>query len=126
MTRDHYDFIIIGGGPVGMALALALRGSGVAALLLEARGVPEKTEDMRPLALSHGSHLILQRLGVWQALPEVPGGRRGFSRLHDSHRRRMGLGAARAVIRKRDHAPAITTTAETASVHPGGIAGNLV
>ncbi|MEK7769301.1 MAG: FAD-dependent monooxygenase [Pseudomonadota bacterium] len=71
MTRDHYDLIIIGGGPVGMALALALRGSGVAALLLEARGVPEKTEDMRPLALSHGSHLILQRLGVWQALPEV-------------------------------------------------------
>jgi len=71
MTRDHYDLIIIGGGPVGMALALALRGSGVAALLLEARGVPEKTEDMRPLALSHGSHLILQRLGVWQALPAV-------------------------------------------------------
>ncbi len=71
MTRDHYDLIIIGGGPVGMALALALRGSGVAALLLEARGVPEKTEDMRPLALSHGSRLILQRLGVWQALPSV-------------------------------------------------------
>ena len=71
ITRDHYDLIIIGGGPVGMALALALRDSGVAALLLEARGVPEKTEDMRPLALSHGSHLILQRLGVWQALPTV-------------------------------------------------------
>lgn len=71
MTRDHYDLIIIGGGPVGMALALALRGSGVAVLLLEARGVPEKTEDSRPLALSHGSRLILQRLDVWQALPEV-------------------------------------------------------
>lgn len=71
MSSNHYDLIIIGGGPVGMALALALRNSGVSMLLLEARGVPEKTEDSRPLALSHGSRLILQRLGVWQALPQV-------------------------------------------------------
>ncbi len=71
MTSNHYDLIIIGGGPVGMALALALHGSGVTALLLEARGLPEKTEDSRPLALSHGSRLILQRLGVWRVLPEV-------------------------------------------------------
>lgn len=66
-----YDLIIIGGGPVGMALALALRGSGVSVLLLEARGLPGKTEDPRPLALSYGSRLILQRLGVWKGLPEV-------------------------------------------------------
>jgi 2-octaprenyl-6-methoxyphenol hydroxylase len=69
--RYDYDLIIIGGGPVGMALALALRGSGTSVLLLEARGMPAKTEDSRPLALSHGSRLILQRLGVWDALPEV-------------------------------------------------------
>jgi 2-octaprenyl-6-methoxyphenol hydroxylase len=68
---QDYDLIIVGGGPVGMALALALRGSGVSVLLLEARGLPGKTEDSRPLALSHGSRLILQRLGVWQGLPEV-------------------------------------------------------
>jgi 2-octaprenyl-6-methoxyphenol hydroxylase len=73
MNTHHYDYdlIIIGGGPVGMALALALRGSGTSVLLLEARGMPAKTEDSRPLALSHGSRLILQRLGVWDALPEV-------------------------------------------------------
>ena len=65
-----YDLIIIGGGPVGMALALALRGSGISVLLLEARGLPAKTEDSRPLALSHGSRLILQRLGVWKAYPK--------------------------------------------------------
>ncbi|KIO49575.1 FAD-dependent monooxygenase [Nitrosospira sp. NpAV] len=69
--KHEYDLIIIGGGPVGMALALALRGSGVSALLLEARGLPEKTEDSRPLALSHGSRLILERLGVWKPLPDV-------------------------------------------------------
>ena len=73
MTTQHYDYdlIIIGGGPVGMALALALRGSGTTVLLLEARGLPTKTEDPRPLALSHGSRLILQRLGVWEALPDA-------------------------------------------------------
>lgn len=69
MTTHHYDYdlIVIGGGPVGMALALALRGSGTTVLLLEARGLPAKTEDPRPLALSHGSRLILQRLGIWGA-----------------------------------------------------------
>jgi 2-octaprenyl-6-methoxyphenol hydroxylase len=71
IAPHDYDLIIVGGGPVGMALALALRGSGVSVLLLEARGLPGKTEDSRPLALSHGSRLILQRLGVWQGLPEV-------------------------------------------------------
>src|SRR6187455_1555371 len=69
--KHEYDLIIIGGGPVGMALALALRGGGVSVLLLEARGLPEKTEDSRPLALSHGSRLILERLGVWKPLPDV-------------------------------------------------------
>jgi 2-octaprenyl-6-methoxyphenol hydroxylase len=73
MNTHHYDYdlIIIGGGLVGMALALALRGSGISVLLLEARGLPEKTEDSRPLALSHGSRIILERLGIWKALPEV-------------------------------------------------------
>ncbi len=68
MPIDHYDIVIIGGGPVGMALALALNDTGISSLLLEARGLPEKAEDPRPLALSHGSHLILQRLGVWNNL----------------------------------------------------------
>ncbi|UJP05517.1 MAG: FAD-dependent monooxygenase [Nitrosomonas sp.] len=68
MTTDHYDIAIIGGGPVGMALALALRDTGVSSILLEARGVPENDEDPRPLALSHGSHLILRRLDVWNRL----------------------------------------------------------
>ncbi|MCK5435463.1 MAG: FAD-dependent monooxygenase, partial [Nitrosomonadaceae bacterium] len=71
MTSNHYDLIIIGGGAVGMSLSLALRNSGLSVMLLEARGTPEKKEDPRPLAFSHGSRLILQRLGVWESLPEV-------------------------------------------------------
>jgi 2-octaprenyl-6-methoxyphenol hydroxylase len=70
MTTDQYDIVIIGGGPVGMALALVLRETGISSLLLEARGLPEKVEDPRPLALSHGSYLILHRLGVWDKLTQ--------------------------------------------------------
>lgn len=70
MSAENYDIVIIGGGPVGMALALALRDSNLTTLLLEARGLPQKAGDERPLALSHGSHLILKRLGAWQKLPK--------------------------------------------------------
>ena len=68
MQDNNCDIVIIGGGPVGMALALALRDSNLTTLLLEARGLPEKVDDERPLALSHGSYLILQRLEVWGKL----------------------------------------------------------
>tara|TARA_B100000686_G_C16788930_1_gene977254 strand:+ start:933 stop:2105 length:1173 start_codon:yes stop_codon:yes gene_type:complete len=71
MVADHYDIIIIGGGPIGMSLSIALRGSGLSVLLLEARESPDKNEDPRPLAFSYGSRLILQRLGVWESLPEI-------------------------------------------------------
>ncbi len=68
MTTKHYDIAIIGGGPVGMAVSLALHGLGLSILLLESRGLPEKDEDPRPLALSYGSRLMLERLGVWRNL----------------------------------------------------------
>jgi len=71
VISNYHDLVIIGGGPVGMALALALHDSKISVTLLEARGLPEKTEDTRPLALSHSSRLILQRLGVWDELPGV-------------------------------------------------------
>ena len=70
MTTKCYDVVIIGGGPVGMALVIALQKYGLSTLLLEARGLPEKDEDPRPLALSLGSRLILERLNVWNKLSE--------------------------------------------------------
>lgn len=64
--NESADIVIVGGGPVGSALALALRDSGLRIVLLEARAAGGG--DARPLALSYGSRLILERLGVWPAL----------------------------------------------------------
>ena len=66
-----YDLLIAGGGPVGGALALALKESGLKLAVLETRAPDAAPADSRPLALSHGTRLILERLGVWQALGPV-------------------------------------------------------
>lgn len=60
--------VIIGGGPVGATLALSLSKKGIACTLLEARPQGASHQDQRALALSFGSRLILQHLGLWQAL----------------------------------------------------------
>lgn len=59
------DVLVRGAGPVGCALALALRGSGLAVAVLD----PHPAHGgFHPIALSHGSRLILERLGVWERL----------------------------------------------------------
>lgn len=65
-AAETADVVIIGGGPVGSALALALQPMGWRVVLLEARTAA--AGDARPLALSYGTRLILERLGVWPAL----------------------------------------------------------
>jgi 2-octaprenyl-6-methoxyphenol hydroxylase len=59
------DVLIRGAGPVGCALALALRSSPLRVALLDPHPVAAR---FQPVALSHGSRLILERLGVWPAL----------------------------------------------------------
>jgi 2-octaprenyl-6-methoxyphenol hydroxylase len=68
---EDYDIVIAGGGPVGVALALGLRGGAHRVALLEARPPDAAGNDARMIALSRGSRLILERLGAWQALPDV-------------------------------------------------------
>ncbi len=68
---EDYDIVIAGGGPVGVALALGLRGGAHRIALLEARSPGAGGDDARMIALSHGSRLILERLGAWQSLPDV-------------------------------------------------------
>jgi 2-octaprenyl-6-methoxyphenol hydroxylase len=63
------DVLIRGAGPVGCALALALRDSGLHVALFEAATPPP---GFRPIALSHASRLILERLAVWDELQVTP------------------------------------------------------
>ena len=58
------DVAIAGGGPVGCALALALAESDVSV----ARISDDADVADRPIALSHGSRLILERLGAWTSV----------------------------------------------------------
>ena len=73
MIKTDYDIAIVGGGPIGAAVALALRDSGLSVLVLEARSDAGSSDDARTLAMSYGSRLILERLGIWlQIEPLTP------------------------------------------------------
>lgn len=76
---------IVGGGPAGMALALALHRRGIASEILDARPRGAARADKRILALSHGSRQILEGLGVWSAIPNTP-----ITTIHVSHQGGLG------------------------------------
>jgi 2-octaprenyl-6-methoxyphenol hydroxylase len=73
MNETTCDVAIIGGGPVGAALAIALQGNDLNVVLLEARESEINTTDPRALALSYGTRLLLQRLGAWDKIKDVSG-----------------------------------------------------
>lgn len=60
--------MIVGGGPVGLVLALAMQQRALPVKVLEARKKGAAHQDKRALALSYGSKLILEKLGVWHAV----------------------------------------------------------
>ncbi|MDR2219585.1 MAG: FAD-dependent oxidoreductase [Methylobacillus sp.] len=87
------DILIIGGGPVGATLALALKNYGLRVTVLEARHPGAGARDARTLALSEGSRLILSRLGVWSQLaPRAT----SINTIHISQRGRLGQTVLRA------------------------------
>ena len=69
MRAADVDIVIHGAGPVGCALALALRPAGLRVALVAAASPPPA---LRPLALSYASRLILERLGVWGGFGVTP------------------------------------------------------
>ena len=87
-----YDIAIIGGGPVGAALALALRGSKLKVCVLEARTAQTGSSDARALALSYGSRLLLARLGIWESLRDVS----KIRTIHISQKQSFGRAMLRA------------------------------
>jgi len=82
-THD-FDLIIVGGGLVGAACALALKDSGLRLALVETKlppALPADTSwDSRVYAISPGSAAFLKHLGVWQALDQ-----QRIAPIHDMH-----------------------------------------
>src|SRR6478672_1076405 len=68
-----HDVAIVGAGPVGATLALALRDADLDVAIFDARPAGNTIVADRSLALSHGARLILERLGVWTPLAASPG-----------------------------------------------------
>lgn len=91
----NYDLIVVGAGPVGLALARAARDYSVA---LVGRPVPRPSEtfDARVYALSPGNVEFLRAIRAWQALPEarltpvhamrIQGDRAGAELVFDAYR----------------------------------------
>ncbi|MBI5938755.1 MAG: FAD-dependent monooxygenase [Betaproteobacteria bacterium] len=66
---EHVNIAVVGGGPVGAALAAALAGNENSIAVLEARDVLT-AQDPRAIALSQGARLILERIEAWPALAD--------------------------------------------------------
>lgn len=90
------NIIIVGGGPVGSVLALALQQKNVPFIMLEARAKGASHADTRALALSYGSRMILEKLGVWDT---VAAKATAINTIHISQR--GGLG--RTKLKAKDH-----------------------
>jgi 2-octaprenyl-6-methoxyphenol hydroxylase len=100
------DVVIAGGGPVGATLALALRGSGREVVLVEPQAKP--AGPLRPVALSHGSRLVLERVGAFDRIGATP-----IEAIHVS----QAGGFGRTLIRCDDHGlPALGYVADASRI----------
>lgn len=110
------DILIVGAGPTGMALAIALAQSGWQPLVVDARAADAAQNDKRILALSHGSQQILERLGVWPQVEATP--------IRTIHVSQQG-GFGRTLLRASDYAvPALGHVVPAASL-AGALARRL-
>lgn len=67
------DVLVVGAGPAGLCLSLALARLGLSVMVLErqpASALAEPAFDGREIALAHASIRILRELGVWPRIPE--------------------------------------------------------
>ena len=93
------DVLVVGAGPVGMTLALALANSPLRILLIDRRERGAWVDDPRALAIAHGSRQLLERLKAWN---ETAG-----TAIHEIHVSQRG-GFGRTLLRAQDYgAPAL-------------------
>lgn len=87
--------VIIGGGPVGMCLALRLLQAGRACEVLEARAQGAYYDDHRALALSQASKIMLESLDVWRHIQHIT----SIQTIHVSQKGSFG----RSILRASDY-----------------------
>jgi 2-octaprenyl-6-methoxyphenol hydroxylase len=92
-----HDVAIVGAGPVGAALALALAESDLDIVVLDARARGETLRGDRSLALSHGGRLILERSDVWPVLAAAGDAVTPIVEIDVSQARGFGMTRLRAV-----------------------------
>ena len=69
---ENIDILIIGAGPVGMTLHLALAAGGRKSLLLDRQPLAARQTDPRALALSHGARQLLEQIASWPTRAATP------------------------------------------------------
>ncbi len=69
---EQVDILIVGAGPVGMTLHLALAAGGRKSLLLDRRPQQAQQGDPRALALSHGARQLLEQIDSWPTRAATP------------------------------------------------------
>lgn len=93
--EESVDTLIIGAGPVGLTLHLALAAGGHASRLIDRRPPAALQADPRALALSHGARQLLEQIGSW------PG--RAATAIETIHVSQQG-GFGRTLIDRADYA----------------------
>lgn len=86
-----YDIVIVGGGMVGATLACALAKTAYSVAVLEAfdfNSASSPSFDDRSVALSYGSRLLMQDMGLWKSIAEHV---QGISEIQISERKRLGI-----------------------------------
>ena len=124
---QHSDVLIVGAGPVGLTLSIALAQAGFTATVLElqsAEVLADPPFDGREIALTHPSQALLARYGSWQHLAphEIgllreaqvhngPVGARGAMQLHAGGTgvEHLGWIVPNHALRRAAHAVASTT-----------------
>jgi 2-octaprenyl-6-methoxyphenol hydroxylase len=96
VDMNKMPIIIVGSGPVGAVLALVLQMHGVDFIILEARKMGASHEDKRALALSYGSRMILEKLGIWN---DIETNATAINSIHVSQRGGFG----RTKLNAKDH-----------------------
>jgi len=69
---EQVYILIVGAGPVGMTLHLALAAGGRKSLLLDRRPQQAQQGDPRALALSHGARQLLEQMNSWPERAATP------------------------------------------------------